>query len=65
MLMQLYSTSISHWAVPVLVCAGIIAVVAIVLRQLNIVVPAWIIQIFWVILAVFVGVLAIKFLLSM
>lgn len=56
--------SIAQWAIIILVAAGIIAIVAIVLRQLNVAVPAFIIQILWVLLAVIIGVLAIKFLLS-
>ncbi len=54
--------SVGQIAMMILVGAGIIAIVAIILRQLNVVVPAYIQNIFWVILAVVVGVIAVRFL---
>jgi hypothetical protein len=43
---------------------GAVAILFIVLKQLNITIPDWVIQILWVIAIVFVGVWAVKFIFS-
>jgi uncharacterized protein (DUF983 family) len=55
---------VARMAIWALVIGGIIAIVVIVLRQMGVSPPAWVIQILWVLLAVVAGVLAIKFLMG-
>lgn len=64
LLAQLQTLSLSQWAIYIIIAAGIIAIVIVILRQLQIVVPVFIINILWIILAVVIGVVAIKLLLS-
>ncbi len=52
-------------AIIIVVAAGVIAIVVAILRQLNIAIPAFIINILWIILAVVIGVVAIKFITTM
>lgn len=56
--------TIGHWLIIGLVVAAIIGIAYIVLRQTGVAVPPWAIQILWIVVAVFVGVIAIRFLLS-
>ena len=56
---------IAGWAVWLIIVAGLIGIVLIVIRAAGLVVPGWVVQILWVLLAVIVGVLAIKILLSL
>lgn len=53
-----------EFLIAVIVIAAVIAIVSIILRVLGITIPAWIVQIFWIVFAVFVGVFAIRLLLS-
>lgn len=57
--------TIVHWLIIALIVAGCIGIAFVVMRQAGIVVPPFIITIFWIVLAVFVGVIAIKFLVSL
>lgn len=43
-----------------LVVVGAVVIVGIILKQLGVVIPQWVINIFWVVLAICVGVLALK-----
>jgi len=52
------------WLIIGLVIAGAIAVFWVILKQLNITVPAFIVTIFWIVVAVLVGVIAIKIIVS-
>lgn len=51
-----------QWIIIAIVIAGIIGVAMVVAKQAGIVIPGFIVTIFWIVLAVFVGVIAIKFL---
>ena len=51
-----------HWIIVAIVCAGIIGIALVVIRQAGIAIPEWIITILWIVLAVVVAVVAIKFL---
>lgn len=53
---------IADWAVAILVAGGIIAVVGICLRAMEMTPPPWLIKILWVLLIVVVGVAAVLFL---
>jgi hypothetical protein len=56
---------IAQWAIAIIIVAGIVAVVVIILKAFEIQIPAWFIKILWVLLAVVVGIVAIKFLISL
>jgi hypothetical protein len=56
---------IPELAVWLIIVAAIVAVVLIVLRAMGIAVPAWVVQILWVIAIAAVGILAIRLLLSL
>lgn len=49
----------------IIVIAGAVAVVAIVAKAAGLNIPAWLIQVLWVVLAVVVGVVAIRFIASL
>ena len=51
-----------RWIVIILVLAGIIGIVYVVAQQAGIAVPPFIVRIFWIVLAVVIGVVAITFL---
>jgi len=52
------------WLIIGLVVAGAIAVFWVILKQLNVNVPPFIVTIFWIVVAVLVGVIAIKIIVS-
>jgi hypothetical protein len=53
---------IVHWVIIVLVLAGVIGIAYVVAQQAGIVIPPFIARIFWIVLAVVIGVIAINFL---
>jgi uncharacterized protein (DUF983 family) len=65
MFAQAVPYSIGQWLIIALVVAGIIGIFLVVSRQAGINVPPWLINILWIVLAVFCGVIAIRFLLGM
>lgn len=58
-------SSIVSWIIIAMVIAGIVGIAIIVARAAGISIPPWVIQIFWICLAVVVGVVAIKFLIGL
>lgn len=60
-----FPAGVGHWLIVALVVAGIIGIALVVARQAGIVVPAFVVTILWIVLAVVVGVVAIKFLIGM
>ena len=56
--------NIGQIAIYIVLLAAIVALVFIALRQFNINIPPWVVQVFWVVAVAFVIILAIKFLLS-
>jgi uncharacterized protein (DUF983 family) len=48
----------------VIVLCGVIGIAAVVIRQTGVAIPAWIITVFWICVAVVVGVFAIRFLMG-
>jgi hypothetical protein len=52
------------WLIIGLVIAGAIAIFWVILKQLNVNVPPFIVTIFWIVVAVLVGVIAIKIIVS-
>ena len=57
--------SLVQLAIAIIVIAGIIGIVMVVLRQMNVAVPKFIVNILWIIFAVVIGVVAIKVLVSL
>ncbi len=62
---QLASFDLIHFIVIAIVVAGVIGIALVVVRQAGIVIPAFVLTIFWICLAVFVAIVAIKFLAGM
>lgn len=61
----LIPATVGHWLIIAIVVAAIIGIAMVVARQAGITIPPFVITIAWIILAVVVGVLAIKFLVGM
>ncbi len=59
------SYDLIHLVVVGIVIAGIVGIALVVIRQAGIAIPGWVIQILWIVLAVVVAVVAIKFLAGM
>lgn len=57
--------TIPEIAITIVIIAAIVALVWIALKQFEISIPQWVIQVFWVIVVAFVVVLGIKLLASM
>jgi hypothetical protein len=55
---------IASWAVWIIIVAAIVAIVVVICRQMGVAIPPFVVTILWIILAAVIGVLAIKFLLS-
>ncbi len=51
--------------IAVIIVAGIVAIVVIALRAMNVTIPQWVIQILWIVAIVVVAVLAVKFLMTL
>lgn len=60
---QALDYSIGQWVIIAIVIAAVIGIGVVVIRQMGVTLPAWLIQIFWILLAAFVGIVAIRFLL--
>ncbi len=56
---------IGEFVIAIIIVAAIVAVLFIALRQFGITIPAWVIQVFWVLVAAVVCIVAIRFLLSL
>ena len=57
--------SIVEFIIAAIIVIAVIAVLFIYLRAQGVTLPPWIIQIFWVVVAAFVAIIAIRFLMSM
>jgi hypothetical protein len=57
--------SLMQIAVFVIVIAAACAIVFVILRQMGVEIPGFIVQILWILLAAFVGILALYFLVSL
>lgn len=56
---------VGYWAKAIMVVAGIIGILYVILRQCNVTIPPFIVQIAWILLAVVIGCVAITFLMRM
>jgi uncharacterized protein (DUF983 family) len=57
--------SLAQMAITVIVAAGIVGVALIVVRQAGVEIPGWVIQVFWIIVACVIGIMAIRFLIGL
>lgn len=57
--------TIAHWAIVLIVIVAVIAILVIFVKQTGIQIPAFIINVFWVLLAAFICIAAIKLLMEM
>jgi len=57
--------SIGSIAIAIVIIAAVVALVYIALRQFNVSIPAWVVQVFWVLVVAVVVILAIRFVLSL
>lgn len=64
LLAQAAGLSLVQLAILIVVLAGIVGIVIVILKQVGVTIPPFIVAIFWIVLAVVVGVLAIKFIWS-
>jgi hypothetical protein len=53
-----------HLIIVIIVICAVIGIALIITRQAGITIPSWIIQILWIILAVVIGIVAIRFVAS-
>lgn len=49
----------------VVIAAAIIGILYVVTRQMGVTIPGWAVQVFWIVVAACVGIVAIRFLLSL
>jgi len=57
--------SIGQIAIAIVVIAAVIALVYIALRQFGVAIPAWVVQVFWILAVACVVIIAIRFLVGM
>jgi len=60
-----FDWSIGSIAIAIVIIAAVVALVYIALRQFNVSIPAWVVQVFWVLVVAVVVILAIRFVLSL
>lgn len=60
-----WSLSIAELAIAVVIIAALVALVYVALRQFNIAIPAWVVQVFWILVVAFVVIFAIRLLMTM
>ncbi len=60
-----FAGNVGHLLIVALVVAGVIGIALVVARQAGITVPPWLVQVLWIVLAVVVGVVAIRFLMGL
>lgn len=58
-------TSITQWLIAVVILAACVALVIVALRQFNISIPAWVQQVFWIIVVAAVVVGAIRLVMTL
>ncbi len=54
-----------HLIVMVIIIAAVVGVMYVILNKMGVAIPDWIVKIFWILVAAVVGIVAIKFLLSL
>lgn len=62
---MIFGLSIIQLIIVCMVIAGAIGILYVVMRQAGVAIPGWAVQIFWIVLVVIVGVVAVKLLASL
>lgn len=57
--------SIGEMAVAAIVLAAVVAIVVIIVKAMGLAIPPWAVTVFWIVLLAIVGILAIRFVLSL
>jgi uncharacterized protein (DUF983 family) len=57
--------SVGGILIAIIIVAGMCAVVWVVLKAMGVQIPMWVVHVLWIVFAVIIGVVAIKFLISM
>jgi hypothetical protein len=57
--------SVGHWVKVIIIVAALIAIGYVILRQLGVQIPPFIVTIFWILVAVVIGLVALNFLSTM
>ncbi len=60
-----FDWSIGSIAIAVVIIAAVVGLVYVALRQFNVAIPAWVVQVFWILVVAFVVIAAIRLVLSM
>lgn len=60
LLAQLAGYGIAHLAITIVIIAAIVGLVYVALGQFGVAIPAWVVQIFWIIVVAFCVIFAIK-----
>lgn len=50
-----------HLIIVIMVVCAVIGIAYVVMRQAGVVIPGWVVQIFWIVVAVVIGVIAIRY----
>jgi hypothetical protein len=56
---------VGYWVKAIMIIAGVIGVLYVILRQCDVRIPPFIVQIFWILLTVVIGCIAVGFLMRM
>lgn len=59
------AVDVGYWVKAIMIIAGVLGVLYVILRQCNVQIPPFIVQIFWIVLAVVIGCLAVTLLMRM
>lgn len=65
LLAQIAGLSLVQLAIAVIFIAAVVAIVFVAVRAMGLAIPAWLIQVFWIVIAAFVCIAAIRLLMSM
>lgn len=65
MLAQMAGFSVGHWVIVIIVVAVVVGIMFVCLQQFGVAIPTFVIRIFWICVAAVIGVMAVKFLLSL
>jgi uncharacterized protein (DUF983 family) len=57
--------SFGEIAIAIVIIGAVVGVVYVALRQFGVAIPAWVVQIFWIVVVAIVAILAIRLLLSL
>ena len=63
--MLIQGWSIGHMLIAVVIIAACVALVYVALRQFGIAIPAWVQQVFWIVIVAFVVIFAIRLVMGM